>query len=251
MCGQLRRGRFLACKMIMLPALILVSGCASVAQITNSVAEKVSKGIEIKIESQTVSGGMDSGVTLYRPLSTSRRIEGLYAKQDQQLANYGKLAYPRVALAFLKYGPHLKCWDVQATIWSSPASSADETFRICDTDVVVKDDVGNKAVVSFQAMNTISNKLEFSTPPLGMKNTGGVRSRGPLPPEKPFKMNFVKNDMFKANPLSVRFNNIVSRIAYISGYIPLRNASPMELVQTAFYDYRMWVWKFEEGGLVE
>ncbi|TAM04917.1 MAG: hypothetical protein EPN70_10150 [Paraburkholderia sp.] len=227
----------------------LLGGCANGGPDINGFVQKANSAVESAIGS--VTGGSGAGATaasgpVYTPISGGSSLSGLFAGQNQQRANYGQIPYPRVALDYLTYGANLPCWKIRATIWSSPKRSHDEVFQICDAPIVVKDAVGQAGTLNTQA---IVDKLDQTRAPLNVVNTGEQRTRGPLPPLRAMSVPLASTGpMFQANPLQVRLDAINARIAYIAGYVPLGDSSLMSVVSSAFYDYRIWIWKFEEGG---
>lgn len=232
-------------------ALLCLSACADVSNGLNAAVDKANGAFNQALGNLTggsAGGGSASAAgPVYTPISGGSSLSGLFAGQNQQRANYGQIPYPRVALDYLTYGANLPCWKIRATIWSSPKHSHDETFQICDAPIVVKDAVGQAGMLNTQG---IVDKIDGTRAPLNVANTGEQRTRGPLPPLRPLSVQLVSTGpMFQGNPLQTRLDAINARIAYISGYVPLGDSSAMSVVSSAFYDYRIWIWKFEQGGM--
>lgn len=233
-------------------ALLCLSACADVSNGLNAAVDKANGAFNQALGNLTGGSAVSANASaasgpVYTPISGGNSLSGLFAGQNQQKANYGQIPYPRVALDYLTYGANLPCWKIRATIWSSPKHSHDETFQICDAPIVVKDAVGQAGTLNTQA---IIDKLDQTRAPLNVANTGEQRTRGPLPPLRPMSVPLASTGpMFQANPLQVRLDAINARIAYIAGYVPLGDSSLVSVVSSAFYDYRIWIWKFEEGGM--
>jgi len=232
-------------------ALLGLAACADVSNGLNAAVDKANGALNQALGS--LSGGSTSGGSasaagpVYTPISGGNSLSGLFAGQNQQKANCGQIAYPRVALAYLTYGANLPCWKVRSTIWSSPKHSHDETFQICDVPIVVKDAVGQASTLNTQG---IVDKIDGTRALLNVANTGEQRTRGPLPPLRPLSVQLVSTGpMFQGNPLQTRLDAINSGTAYVSGYVPLGDSSAISVVSSAFYDYRIWIWKFEQGGM--
>lgn len=228
----------------------LLAGCANGGPDINGLVSKANNAVEGAISSVTGgaggSGGAAAAGPVYTPISGGHSLSGLFAGQNQQKANYGQIAYPRVALAYLSYGADQPCWKVQATIWRSPKQSHDEVFQVCDAPIVVRDAVGQTGTLNPQG---IIDKIDQTRAPMNVSNTGDQRTRGPLPPLRPMSVQLANTGpMFQANPLQVRLDAINARIAYIAGYVPLGDTSAMSVVSSAFYDYRMWIYRFDPAG---
>ncbi len=232
----------------------LLAGCANGGPDLNGFVQKANNAVEGAISSVTGgSGGNGNALTnaagpVYTPISGGHSLSGLFAGQNQQKANYGQLPYPRVALAYLSYGADQPCWKVQATIWRSPKQSHDEVFQVCDAPVVMNDATGQAGTISDQALGTISYKLDQTRTPMNVSSTGEQRTRGPLPPARPMNVALMSSSPVGANPLQVRLDAINARIAYVSGYVPFGDTSIMSGLSTAFYDYRVWIYKFDPAG---
>lgn len=232
-------------------ALLCLAACADVSSGLNAAVDKANGAFNQALGNlpggSAGSANASASGPVYTPISGGNSLLGLFAEQNQQKANYGQIPYPRVALDYLTYGANLPCWKVRATIWSSSKHSHDETFQICDAPIVVKDAVGQSGTLNPQA---IVDKLDQTRAPLNVANTGEQRTRGPLPPLRPMTVPLASTGpMFLADPLQVRLDAINARIAYIAGYVPLGDSSLMSVVSSAFYDYRVWIWKFEQGGM--
>lgn len=234
----------------------LLAACANGGPDVNGFVQKANSAVENAISSVTGSkagtNGSD-GLTnaagpVYTSVSGGNSLQGLFAGQNQQQANYGKIAYPRVALEYLSYGANQPCWKVRATIWANAKRSHDEVFQICTAPVVMRDATGQAGTISDQALGTIAYKLDQTRAPMNVANTGEQRTRGPLPPARPMNVALMSTTQVGANPLQVRLDEINARIAYVSGYVPFGDTSIMSGLSTAFYDYRMWINAFDPAG---
>lgn len=228
----------------------LLAGCANGGSDLNGFVQKANNAVESAIGSVTggSGGGASTAGPVYTPISGGHSLSGLFAGQNQQKANYGQIAYPRVALAYLSYGADQPCWKVQATIWKNPKQSHDEVFQICDAPVVMNDATGQAGTISDQALGTIAYKLDQTRAPMNVSSTGEQRTRGPLPPARPMNVALMSASPVGANPLQVRLDAINARIAYVSGYVPFGDTSIMSGLSAAFYDYRVWIYKFDPAG---
>ncbi|MGK8200563.1 hypothetical protein [Burkholderia cepacia] len=234
----------------------LLAACANDGPDVNGFVQKANSAVENAISSVTGSkagtNGSD-GLTnaagpVYTSISGGNSLQGLFAGQNQQQANYGKIAYPRVALEYLSYGANQPCWKVRATIWANAKRSHDEVFQICTAPVVMRDATGQAGTISDQALGTIAYKLDQTRAPMNVANTGEQRTRGPLPPVRPMTVALMSTTQVGANPLQVRLDEINARIAYVSGYVPFGDTSILSGLSTAFYDYRMWINAFDPAG---
>ncbi|MBR8042148.1 hypothetical protein ACRS8P_27595 [Burkholderia cenocepacia] len=230
----------------------LLAACANGGPDVNGFVQKANSAVENAISSVTGGGGGSGGdVTnaagpVYTPIAGGNSLQGLFGGQNQQLANYGKIAYPRVALEYLSYGASQPCWKVRATIWANPKRSHDETFQVCDVPIAVRDAVGQVGQLNPQA---IVDKIDQTRAPINVPNTGDERTRGPLPPLRAMSVPLTNTGpMFQANPLQVRLDAINARIAYVAKYVPLGDTGAMSVVSSAFYDYRVWIWRFDPAG---
>ncbi|RQT03165.1 hypothetical protein DF051_38440 [Burkholderia contaminans] len=224
----------------------LLAGCANGMPDVNGLVSKANSAVEGAISSVTGGSGGNAAGPVYTPISGGNTLSGLFAGQNQQKANYGQIAYPRVALEYLSFGADQPCWKVRATIWRGPKQSHDEVFQVCDAPIVVRDAVGQSGQLNPQG---IIDKIDGTRAPMNVSNTGDQRTRGPLPPLRPMSVQLANTGpMFQANPLQVRLDAINARIAYVSGYVPLGDTSAMSVVSSAFYDYRMWIYRFDPAG---
>ncbi|MDR5643230.1 MULTISPECIES: hypothetical protein [Burkholderia] len=230
----------------------LLAGCANGGPDINGFVSKANNAVEGAISSVTGgsggSGGAATAGPVYTPISGGNTLSGLFAGQNQQKANYGQIAYPRVALEYLAFGANEPCWKVRATIWRSAKQSHDEVFQVCDAPVVMRDATGQAGTISDQALGTIAYKLDQTRAPMNVSNTGEQRTRGPLPPARPMNVALMSASPVGANPLQVRLDAINARIAYVTGYVPFGDTSIMSGLSTAFYDYRLWIYKFDPAG---
>ncbi|MCA8148189.1 hypothetical protein [Burkholderia vietnamiensis] len=230
----------------------LLAACANGGPDVSGFVQKANNTVENAIHSVTGGSGDGGGdVTnaagpVYTPLSGGSSLQGLFGGQNQQLANYGKLQYPRVALEYLSFGASQPCWKVRATIWTNAKHSHDEVFQVCDVPIAVRDAVGQVGQLNPQA---IVDKIDQTRTPINVANTGDQRTRGPVPPLRSMSVPLTNTGpMFQANPLQVRLDAINARIAYVAKYVPLGDTSAMSVVSSAFYDYRVWIWRFDPAG---
>lgn len=224
----------------------LLAGCANGMPDVNGLVSKANSAVEGAISSVTGGSGGNAAGPVYTPISGGNTLSGLFAGQNQHKANYGQIAYPRVALEYLSFGADQPCWKVRATIWRGPKQSHDEVFQVCDAPIVVRDAVGQSGQLNPLG---IIDKIDGTRAPMNVSNTGDQRTRGPLPPLRPMSVQLANTGpMFQANPLQVRLDAINARIAYVSGYVPLGDTSAMSVVSSAFYDYRMWIYRFDPAG---
>lgn len=177
----------------------LLAGCANGMPDVNGLVSKANSAVEGAISSVTGGSGGNAAGPVYTPISGGNTLSGLFAGQNQHKANYGQIAYPRVALEYLSFGADQPCWKVRATIWRGPKQSHDEVFQVCDAPIVVRDAVGQSGQLNPQG---IIDKIDGTRAPMNVSNTGDQRTRGPLPPLRPMSVQLANTGpMFQANPL--------------------------------------------------
>lgn len=187
----------------------------------------------------TVSGG-----DIYTPVSGTGKIHGLFKADNHQLAQQGKLDWPRVALTYTEWGNSLPCWTVEAKIWTSPSSSTTETFRTCANAALTEtDDLGDTAEINTAALWKGRDTLVGVRVPSGKPNTGASRSTGPNPPAQPFVVNVSRPGV------SDRAVDVALRAAWVSGFIQTADLHPgASGLLTPFKDSRMWIAGFKPEG---
>ncbi|RLK49843.1 hypothetical protein BCL79_3328 [Stenotrophomonas rhizophila] len=187
----------------------------------------------------TVSGG-----DIYTPVSGAGKIRGLFKADNHQLAQQGKLDWPKVALTFQEWGASLPCWSVEARIWTSPSASTTETFRTCANAAVTEpDDVGDVAELNTSALWKGRDALMGVRVPAGKANTGASRSTGPNPPAQPFVVNVSRPGV------SDRAVDVALRVAWVAGFIQTADLHPgASGLLTPFKDSRMWIAGFQPEG---
>jgi len=168
----------------------------------------------------------------------------LFKGDNHQLAQQGKLDWPRVALTYTEWGASLPCWTVEARIWTGPASSTTETFRTCANAAVTEtDDLGDTAELNTSALWKGRDTLTGVRVPSGKPNTGASRSTGPNPPAQPFVVNVSRPGV------SDRAVDVALRVAWVSGFIQTSDLHPGPSgILTPFKDSRMWIAGFNAGG---
>ena len=181
---------------------------------------------------------------IYAPVSGGGKLPGLFKGDNHQLAQQGKLDWPRVALTYTEWGASLPCWTVEARIWTGPASSTTETFRICANAAVTEtDDLGDTAELNTSALWKGRDTLTGVRVPSGKPNTGASRSTGPNPPAQPFVVNVSRPGV------SDRAVDVALRVAWVSGFIQTSDLHPGPSgILTPFKDSRMWIAGFNAGG---
>ncbi|MBO9757798.1 hypothetical protein [Xanthomonas phaseoli] len=140
----------------------------------------------------TGAGGTQaaSNEAIYTPVSGAGKIQGLFKSDNHQLAQQGRLDWPRVALTFQEWGASQPCWTVEARIWTTSSSSTTETFRTCANAALTEtDDLGDTAELNSAALWKGRDSLTGVRVPSGKPNTGANRSTGPNPPAQPFVVN--------------------------------------------------------------
>jgi len=181
---------------------------------------------------------------IYSPLSGTGKIQGLFKSDNHQLAQQGRLDWPRVALTYLEWGTTLPCWTVEARIWTSASASTTETFRACaDAPLTDTDDLGEKAELNTSALWKGRDTLNGVQVPPSKPNTGAQRSTGPNPPAQPFVVNVSRPGV------SDRAVDVALRVAWVSGFIQTADLHPgASGMLTPFKDGRMWIAGFKPEG---
>lgn len=185
-----------------------------------------------------------SGGAIYTPVSGAAKIRGLFKADNHQLAQQGKLDWPRVALTFQEWGASLPCWTVEAKIWTSANASTVEKFRTCANAAVTEtDDLGDTAELNTAALWRGRDALNGIRVPPRKPNTGVQRSTGPNPPSQPFVVNVSRPG------LSDRAVDVALRVAWVSGFIQTSDLHPgASGLLTPFKDSRMWIAGFQPEG---
>ncbi|MFG3447103.1 hypothetical protein ACGFZ3_00775 [Stenotrophomonas sp. NPDC047960] len=181
---------------------------------------------------------------IYSPLSGPGKLAGLFKADNHQLAQQGKLDWPRVGLTFTEWGASLPCWTVEARIWSNASTSTTETFRTCANAAVTEaDDLGDTAELNTSALWKGRDTLMGVRVPAGKSNTGSTRSTGPTPPAQPFVVNVSRPGV------SDRAVDVALRVAWVSGFIQTSDLHPgASGLLTPFKDSRMWIAGFKPDG---
>lgn len=181
---------------------------------------------------------------IYSPVGGAGKIRGLFKADGHQLAQQGRLDWPRVALTFTEWGASLPCWTVEARIWSNASTSTTETFRTCANAAVTEtDDLGDVAELNTSALWKGRDALMGVRVPAGKPNTGANRSTGPNPPAQPFVVNVSRPGV------SDRAVDVALRVAWVSGFIQTADLHPgASGLLTPFKDSRMWIAGFKPEG---
>lgn len=210
-------------------------------------------GTSLKNAGQEMIGVKPTGATarqasgnqpIYTPVGGAGKLPGLFKSDNHQLAQQGRLEWPRVALTYLEWGTTLPCWTVEATIWTSASASTVETFRTCaDAPVTVTDDLGDTAEFNTSALWKGRDTLTGIRVPSNKANTGASRSSGPNPPSQPFVLNVSRPGV------SDRAIDVALRVAWVSGFIQTSDLHPgTSGLLTPFKDSRMWIAGFRAEG---
>ncbi len=181
---------------------------------------------------------------IYSPVSGGGKIRGLFKADNHQLAQQGKLDWPRVALTYTEWGSSLPCWTVEARIWTSSTSSTNETFRTCANAAMTEtDDLGDTAELNTSALWKGRDTLMGVRVPAGKPNTGASRSTGPTPPAQPFVVNVSRPGV------SDKAVDVALRVAWVAGFIQTADLHPgASGMLTPFKDGRMWISGFQPEG---
>lgn len=181
---------------------------------------------------------------IYTPLTGAGKLPGLFKSDNHQLAQQGRLDWPRVALTFQEWGASLPCWTVEAKIWTSPSASTVETFRTCANAALTEtDDLGDTAELNTAALWKGRDSLMGVRVPSSKANTGASRSTGPNPPSQPFVVNVSRPGV------SDKAVDVALRVAWVSGFIQTADLHPgASGLLTPFKDSRMWLATFRPEG---
>lgn len=210
-------------------------------------------GTSLKNAGQEMIGVKPTGATasqasgnqpIYTPVSGVGKIQGLFKGDNHQLAQQGRLDWPRVSLTFQEWGASLPCWSVEAKIWTSPSASTVETFRTCANAALTEtDDLGDTAELNMAALWKGRDSLTGVRVPAGKANTGASRSTGPNPPAQPFVVNVSRPGV------SDKAVDVALRVAWVSGFIQTADLHPGPSgMLTPFKDGRMWIAGFKPEG---
>ncbi|UVH73996.1 hypothetical protein [Stenotrophomonas maltophilia] len=185
-----------------------------------------------------------SNGAIYAPVSGSGKIQGLFKSDNHQLAQQGRLDWPRVALTYEEWGANQPCWTVEARIWTSATASTTETFRTCATAALTEtDDLGDTAEINTAALWKGRDSLMGVRVPSNKANTGASRSTGPNPPAQPFSVNVSRPGV------SDKAVDVALRVAWISGFLQTADLHPGAAgMLTPFKDGRMWIAGFKPEG---
>lgn len=192
-----------------------------------------------------VAGKLSSASgSIYAPISGAGKLPGLFKRDNHQLAQQGKIDWPRVALTFQEWGASLPCWTVEARIWTGSSASTTETFRTCaDAAVTETDDLGDTAELNTSALWKGRETLAGIRVPASKPNTGASRSTGPNPPSQPFVVNVSRPRV------SDRAVDVALRVAWVSDLIQTSDLHPGPSgILTPFKDGRMWIAGFQPDG---
>ncbi|XQA61122.1 hypothetical protein ACM9XD_17250 [Xanthomonas sacchari] len=185
-----------------------------------------------------------SNAAIYTPVNGAGKIQRLFKSDNHQLAQQGRLDWPRVALTFQEWGTSLPCWTVEAKIWTSPSASTVETFRTCANAALTEvDDLGDMAELNTAALWKGRDTLTGVHVPSNKANTGASRSTGPNPPSQPFVLSVSRPGV------SDRAVDVALRVAWVSGFIRTTDLHPgASGMLTPFKDSRMWIAGFKPEG---
>ncbi|MEN9150588.1 hypothetical protein R5576_13130 [Xanthomonas euvesicatoria] len=181
---------------------------------------------------------------IYTPVSGAGKIQGLFKGDNHQLAQQGRLDWPRVSLTFQEWGASLPCWTIEARVWTSPSASTTETFRTCANAALTEtDDLGDTAELNTAALWKGRDSLTGVRVPSNKANTGASRSTGPNPPAQPFVVNVSRTGV------SDKAVDVALRVAWVSGFIQTADLHPgAPGMLTPFKDSRMWIAGFKPEG---
>ncbi|EKT4068273.1 TPA: hypothetical protein UL927_000572 [Stenotrophomonas maltophilia] len=181
---------------------------------------------------------------IYAPVSGAGKLPGLFKSDNHQLAQQGRLEWPRVALTYLEWGTTLPCWTVEARIWTSATDSTTETFRTCaDAALTETDDLGDTAELNSAALWKGRDTLMGVRVPAAKPNTGASRSTGPNPASQPFVVNVSRPGV------SDKAVDVALRVAWVAAFIQTADLHPgASGMLTPFKDSRMWIAGFKPEG---
>jgi len=190
-------------------------------------------------------GSQTSGSeAIYLPIDGAGKLPGLFKSDNHQLAQQGRLDWPRVALTFQEWGASLPCWTAEARIWTSATASTTETFRTCANAALTEtDDLGDTAEINTAALWKGRDSLMGVRVPSNKANTGASRSTGPNPPSQPFVLNVSRPGV------SDRAVDVALRVAWVSSFIQTSDLHPGPSgMLTPFKDSRLWIAGFKADG---
>lgn len=212
-------------------------------QLGQSLKDAGGQMIGVKLTGAT-AGQASGNQPIYAPVSGAGKLPGLFKPDNHQLAQQGRLDWPRVALTFQEWGASLPCWTVEARIWTSATASTTETFRTCaNASLTETDDLGDTAELNTAALWKGRDSLTGVRVPAGKPNTGASRSSGPNPPSQPFVLNVSRPGV------PDRAVDVALRVAWVSGFIQTSDLHPgASGLLTPFKDSRMWLAGFKPEG---
>ena len=212
-------------------------------QLGTSLKDAGQQMIGVKPAQTGTNAGASSGA-IYAPVSGAGKILGLFKSGNHQLAQQGRLDWPRVALTFQEWGASLPCWTVEARIWTSATASTTETFRTCANAALTEtDDLGDTAEINTAALWKGRDSLMGVRVPSNKANTGASRSTGPNPPSQPFVLNVSRPGV------SDRAVDVGLRVAWVSGFIQTSDLHPGPSgMLTPFKDNRLWIAGYKADG---
>jgi len=190
------------------------------------------------------AGKANNHQPIYAPVSGAGKLPGLFKSDNHQLAQQGRLEWPRVALTYLEWGTTLPCWTVEARIWTSTTESTTETFRTCaDAALTETDDLGDTAELNSAALWKGRDTLMGVRVPAAKPNTGASRSTGPNPASQPFVVNVSRPGV------SDKAVDVALRVAWVAAFIQTADLHPgASGMLTPFKDSRMWIAGFKPEG---
>lgn len=196
--------------------------------------------------------------SVYKSIEGPGSFQGLFADQNHEQAQRGKLKWPRAAITFVEYGGSLLCWKVRAKIWTNPSASHYETFQICNAKIRGRKDALGRAVyvspVALSGINFRLNQVDSATAAhiTGIPDTGKNRTEGPNPPARPWNPDLAGGGDPVINRFNERFGEMKQRLAWISGFVNdddlIQNEAASNLMGVHFSDARMWIVGFQPGG---
>lgn len=212
-------------------------------QLGTSLKNAGQEMIRVKPTGASGAQSANSGA-IYARVSGAGKILGLFKSENHQLAQQGRLDWPRVALTFQEWGASLPCWTVEARIWTSATASTTETFRTCANAALTEtDDLGDIAELSTAALWKGRDTLTGVRVPSNKANTGASRSSGPNPPSQPFVVNVSRPGV------SDKAIDVALRVAWVAGFIQTSDLHPgASGMLTPFKDSRMWLAGFKPEG---
>ncbi len=243
-----------------LAAALLLSGQSASAQEANQSSQQAEQpgffrqlGKSLKDAGGQMIGAKPTGATagqasgnqpIYTPVTGAGKLPGLFKSDNHQLAQQGRLDWPRVALTYVEWGTTLPCWAAEARIWTSATASTTETFRTCaNAPLTETDDLGDTAELNSAALWKGRDTLMGVRVPAAKPNTGASRSTGPNPPSQPFVLNVSRPGV------SDRAVDVALRVAWVSGFIQTSDLHPGPSgMLTPFKDSRLWIAGFKADG---